>query len=210
MRDRRYHAPVIADRDSGPPSPRSTKPRRTAAPARDARPTDAAVIAEIYNEGIADRIATFETRPRTADEIAAWFDGRHPIVVVAPKDGHGVLGFAATSTYRSRECYAGIAEFSVYVRRSARGQGIGRIAMHALIDAAERAGYWKLVSRVIAENHPSRRLLASVGFREVGVYHRHARLDGRWRDAVIVERLLGEAASADQQDTTAADTAPGG
>ena len=66
--------------------------------------------------------------------------------------------------------------------------------MHALIAAAESAGFWKLVSRVIEENAASRRLLARVGFREVGVYQRHARLDGRWRNAVIVERLLGPAA----------------
>jgi phosphinothricin acetyltransferase len=168
--------------------------------ARAARPSDAADIAEIYNEGIADRIATFETRPRTPDEIAAWFDGRHPIVVVeGGADSAGVLGFGATSTYRARECYAGIAEFSVYVRRAARGHGVGRVAMLALIDAAERLGYWKLVSRVIAENVASRRLLGSVGFREVGVYRRHARLDGRWRDAVIVERLLGDAAADDDE-----------
>ena len=65
--------------------------------------------------------------------------------------------------------------------------------MEALISAAEVAGYWKLVSRVMVENEVSRRLLGSVGFREVGIYHRHARLDGVWRDVVIVERLLGPA-----------------
>lgn len=193
---------MIADNDPGPPDRGSREPGGAAPAARPARPADAAAIAEIYNEGIADRIATFETRPRTPDEIEAWFDGRHPIVVVDGGDDREVLGFAATSTYRARDCYAGIAEFSVYVRRSARGGGVGRVAMLALIDAAERSGYWKLVSRVIAENDPSRRLLASVGFREVGTYRRHARLDGRWRDAVIVERLLGEAASRD-------DDAPG-
>jgi len=66
--------------------------------------------------------------------------------------------------------------------------------MEALIGAAEAAGFWKLVSRVIAENHASRGLLRALGFREVGTYERHAKLDGHWRDAVIVEKLLGEAA----------------
>jgi phosphinothricin acetyltransferase len=161
--------------------------------ARQASPIDAPAITRIYNEGIEDRLGTFETRRRTVDEVAAWFDGRHPIVVV--ESPAGVVAFASTSTYRPRECYAGIAEFSVYVERASRGQGAGRLAMTALIDAAARAGLWKLVSRVFVENVASRRLLASAGFREVGVYQHHARLDGRWRDVVIVERLLLEAPS---------------
>ncbi len=83
-----------------------------------------------------------------------------------------------------------IAEFSVYVSRAARGQGAGRQAMQALITAAEDAGFWKLVSRVFPENTASRKLLHSVGLREVGIYEQHAQLDGVWRDVVIVERLL--------------------
>ena len=157
--------------------------------ARAAAPGDATAIARIYNEGIADRVATFETRPRTADEIAAWFDGAHPIVVVE-EDGGEVVAFAATSGYRPRACYAGIAEFSVYVARPARGRGAGRLAMAALIEAAEEAGFHKLLSRVFPENAPSRALLRALGFREVGLYEKHGRLDGVWRDVVIVERLL--------------------
>lgn len=159
---------------------------------RLATPADAAAIARIYNEGIADRTATFETRLRTPDDILAWFDAVHPIVV-AERDGE-VVAFADTSAYRSRECYAGVAEFNVYVARGHRRQGAGREVMAALVEAAEAAGLWKLLSRVFVENAASRGLLASVGFREVGVYRRHARLDGDWRDVVIVERLLGEAA----------------
>jgi L-amino acid N-acyltransferase YncA len=159
--------------------------------ARRATPADTTAIREIYNEGIEDRVGTFETRPRTDADVAAWFDGRHPIVVVA--DAAGTIGaFASTSTYRSRDCYAGIAEFSVYVRRAARGHGLGRVAMDALIDEARAAGFWKLVSRVFIENTASRTLLGKVGFREVGIYEKHARLDGRWRDVVVVERLIPE------------------
>jgi phosphinothricin acetyltransferase len=154
---------------------------------------DAASITAIYNQGIEDRVATFETRPRTPAEVRAWFDGRYPIVVV--EDEGEVVAFASASTYRPRECYAGIAEFSVYVSRAARGRRAGRLAMQALIAAATGAGFWKLLSRVFVENEASRRLLRSLGFREVGVYHRHGRLDGQWRDVVIVERLLGEAAT---------------
>ena len=155
---------------------------------RPAAPGDAEAIAAIYNEGIADRIATFETRPRAAADIQAWFDGRHPVVVVA--QGGELVAFASTSTYRSRDCYAGIAEFSVYVARSARRQGAGRMALAALIAAAEAAGFWKLVSRIFVDNTASRALVQSLGFREVGVYEKHGQLDGVWRDVVIVERLL--------------------
>jgi L-amino acid N-acyltransferase YncA len=155
---------------------------------RAATVADAAVIARIYNEGIEDRVATFETRPRTARDVEAWFDGRHPIVVV--EDDAEVIAFAGTSTYRPRDCYAGIAEFSVYTSRASRGRGAGRLAMEALVDAAAAAGFWKLVSRVFVENTPSRALLKSLGFREVGVYERHGQLDGEWRDVVIVERLV--------------------
>jgi L-amino acid N-acyltransferase YncA len=155
---------------------------------RDAAADDAAAIARIYNEGIDDRVATFETRHRTADDVVRWFDGRHPVVVV--DDDGEVIAFAATSTYRPRDCYAGIAEFSVYAARAARGRGAGRMAMEALFAAARDAGFWKLVSRVFVENTASRGLLRAIGFREVGVYERHGKLDGVWRDVVIVEKLL--------------------
>lgn len=156
--------------------------------ARSAVPEDAPAIARIYNQGIEERVATFETRPRAPEEIEAWISGPYPVVVVESRGG--VVAFAAASEYRPRECYAGVAEFSVYVARAARGRGAGRLAMHALIEAVEEDGFWKLVSRVFVENAPSRRLLASLGFREVGVYEKHARLDGVWRDVVIVERLI--------------------
>ncbi|MCZ7567860.1 MAG: arsinothricin resistance N-acetyltransferase ArsN1 [Ardenticatenaceae bacterium] len=156
--------------------------------ARMATLDDAAAIALIYNQGIEDRVATFETRPRSAEDIRAWFDRIHPVVVVEEHDE--VVAFASTSTYRPRACYAGIAEFSVYVARQARGRGAGRLAMQALINAAEHTGFWKLVSCVFVENAPSRILLRSLGFREVGIYEKHGQLDGSWRDVVIVERLI--------------------
>jgi phosphinothricin acetyltransferase len=156
--------------------------------ARLATPDDAAAIAVIYNQGIEDRMATFETRLRSAEDVRAWFDGRHPVVVV--EDGGRVIAFAATSLYRPRACYAGVAEASVYVAREARGRGAGRLALNALCAAAKTAGFWKLVSRVFPENAASRALLRSAGWREVGVYEKHAQLDGVWRDVVIVERLL--------------------
>lgn len=157
--------------------------------ARDAAVADFSAIARIYNEGIDDRVATFETRHRTADDLVQWLDGCHPVVVVED-DAGDVIAFAATSIYRPRDCYAGIAEFSVYASRAARGRGAGRLAMESLFTAARDAGFWKLVSRVFVENEASRGLLRKVGFREVGVYERHGQLDGVWRDVVIVEKLL--------------------
>jgi phosphinothricin acetyltransferase len=156
--------------------------------ARAAITSDAPAIADIYNQGIEEGMATFETRPRTAADIEQWLGGRFPVIVV--EDGGQIIAFASTSSYRQRECYAGIAEFSVYTARVERGRGAGRLAMEALIERAAAAGFWKLVSRVFVENAPSRALLKAVGFREVGIYLRHARLRGVWRDVVIVERLL--------------------
>ena len=156
---------------------------------RVAAPADAAAIVTIYNQGIEDRVATFETRLRTPQEVEQWFDSTHPIVVLET-DQRQVIAFASTSVYRPRPCYAGIAEFSVYVERSWRGHGAGRLALKGLLQEAEKAGFWKLVSRVFVENTASRALLCRLGFREVGVYEKHAQLDGVWRDVVIVERLL--------------------
>jgi len=109
--------------------------------------------------------------------------------VVVEEEG-AVISFANMSAYSTRECYSGVAEFSVYTASEARGRGAGTLAMKALMEAAEETGFWKLVSRVFVENTPSRELLLSLGFREVGVHEKHARLDGVWRDVVVVERLI--------------------
>ena len=161
---------------------------------RTAKIADAAAIAEIYNQGIADRIATFETEPRSARDIAEWFTGEH-LAVVAETGETGLIAFAASFPYSSRPCYRGIGEFSVYVRRDYRGHGAGRAALAALIEAATARGMHKLTSRVFPENAASRALLKGLGFEEIGIHRRHGQLDGRWRDCVIVERLLGKSAT---------------
>ena len=161
--------------------------------ARAATPADAAAIAAIYNEGIADRIATFETEPRSATDIAGWFTGEHLVVVVETGET-GPVAFAASFPYSSRPCYRGIGEFSIYVRRNHRGRGAGRAALAALIETATARGMHKLTSRVFPENTASRALLKGLGFEEIGIHRRHGQLDGRWRDCVIVERLLGKGA----------------
>ena len=161
---------------------------------RLATPADASVIARIYNEGVEDRLATFETDPRTSDHVAGWFAKGFPVVVVED-DGGEVVAWASAPPYRPhRGVYDGVGECSVYVARASRRQGAGAAALAALIDECESRGYWKLVGRVFPENTPSLAMCRSAGFREVGVYRRHARLDGEWRDCVIVERLLGDGA----------------
>jgi phosphinothricin acetyltransferase len=164
---------------------------------RLATPADAAVIAAIYNEGIADRIATFETEPRTPEQLTTQLidkGDRFP-TVVAEREGR-VVGWASAGPYRSRPAYSGVAEHSVYVARAARGTGAGRAALEALCRAYAERGFWKIVSRIFPENTASLILHERCGFRVVGVYRRHGKLDGQWRDCVIVERLLDETAPA--------------
>ena len=159
---------------------------------RPAAEDDAVAVARIYNQGIADRGATFETEPRSAGDMRARIGdvGRFPILVA---DESGVvIGWAGLSAYRPRACYEGIGEFSIYLERAARGRGVGRQLLDALVAAARDRGYWKLVSRVFPFNTASRALCRTCGFREVGVYEKHARLDGQWTDVVIVERLIPE------------------
>jgi phosphinothricin acetyltransferase len=155
---------------------------------------DAGAIARIYNDGIADRIATFETEPRSAQQIQATLQDkgdRFPTVVVE-SDGE-VVAWASAGAYRARPAYAGVAEHSVYVARSARGSGAGRVALEALCRTYAERGFWKIVSRIFPENTASLALHERCGFRVVGVYRRHGKLEDAWRDCVIVERLLEEA-----------------
>jgi L-amino acid N-acyltransferase YncA len=159
---------------------------------RPATADDATAVAAIYNEGIEDRLATFETRPRDAGDVAAWLDEGLPFLVATA--GGEVAGWARVSPYSDRCVYEGVGEHGVYVARAARGGGVGRRLLAALCDEAERAGIYKLTSRVFTDNAASRAAHVAAGFEEVGVQRRHGRLDGRWKDCVLVERLLGEAA----------------
>ena len=171
----------------------SGPPVRPAPTVRPARPADAEAAAGIHNQGIAERGATFETEPRTAAHLANRIreDPRRLPVLVAEEAG-GIVGWASIGRYRDRACYAGVGEFSVYVHRDARGRGVGRLLLARLIEEARDRGYWKLVSRVFPFNTASLALCRALGFREVGTYERHGRLDGRWLDVVIVERLIPE------------------
>ncbi len=150
---------------------------------------DAGAICAIYNQGIEERIATFETALRTPADLAHWFEPGALPVVVADEDGV-IAGFASSSAYSSRACYSGIREFSIYIERNWRGRGLSRRLLEALSDATRQTGGWKLTSRIFPENVASLEACRAAGFRVVGTHLRHARLDGVWRDVVTVEKLL--------------------
>jgi L-amino acid N-acyltransferase YncA len=162
---------------------------------RPAEPADADAIAALYNVGIAERQATFETRPREPAEVLAWFEPGLPFVVAEDEQGR-VVGFARVSPYSDRCVYSGVGEHGVYVGSEARGRGLGRALLEALAIESERHGLYKLTSRVFTTNEASRAAHRAAGFVEVGIQRRHGRLDGEWKDCVVVERLLGEAAAA--------------
>jgi L-amino acid N-acyltransferase YncA len=158
---------------------------------RGALPIDAPAIAAIYNQGIRERAATFETTLRRAEDMLERIKAaaRFP-VLVAVDSNDVVLGWAALSPYRARACHAGIAELSVYLDSKARGRGAGKHLLNELIESAAKLGYWKLLSRAFPFNSVSRALCRSCGFREVGTYEKHAKLGDSWFDVVIVERLI--------------------
>jgi phosphinothricin acetyltransferase len=158
---------------------------------RPALHTDAPAIAGIYNQGIVERSSTFETTLRSAKDMIERITAaaRFP-VLVAVDSNDVVLGWAGLGAYRTRPCYSGVAEFSIYIDAQARGQGAGKLLLNGLIQEASMRGYWKLLSRVFPFNAASRALCRSCGFREVGIYEKHAKLDGSWLDVVIVERLI--------------------
>lgn len=154
---------------------------------RDMTPVDWPAVERIYAEGIASRMATFETAtPSWGD-----WDAGHLATprLVAESDGR-MLGWAALSPVSRRTAYRGVAEVSVYVAAHARRRGVGRALLEALMARADAAGLWTLQATIFAENAPSIRLHEAMGFRLVGRRERIARLDERWRDTVVYERRL--------------------
>lgn len=161
---------------------------------RDARSKDAEALALIYNQGIEDRIATFETDMRDAKERQAWLgehDASHPVIVAEDETGQ-VVGWASIAPISERSCYWGVGEYSVYIRRDSRGAGVGTSLLGALVDRARSLGYWKLIARVFTFNETTIRLAKRYGFREVGVLQKHGKLDGKWLDVLEMERLFPE------------------
>ncbi len=155
---------------------------------RAAEPGDAAAVAEIFNQGVEDRVATFETRLAGPEDAGRWIEG--DLLVVAERDG-ALVGWAKASPYADRHAYYdGVREATLYVERGARRTGIGRRLLAALADAATEAGAHKLVGKIFTSNEPSIAMVDGLGWREVGVHERHGALDGEWKDVLVVEKLL--------------------
>jgi L-amino acid N-acyltransferase YncA len=155
---------------------------------RPAERADAERVAVIFNEGVEDRVATFETRSADAETAIRWID--HDLVVVAERGG-AIVGWAKASPYSdAHHYYDGVREATLYVERGARRTGVGRALLEALAGAAGEAGAHKLVAKIFTDNEPSIAMIAGLGWREVGVHRRHGRLDGEWKDVLVVERLL--------------------
>ena len=160
---------------------------------RPAQPGDAGAIAAILNQGIDDRIATFETQRADAEQCEGRIVSGEELILVTEEDGR-VVATAIAGAYTDRHhYYAGVREATMYVERVSRGRGIGMALLNALADAAEQQGAYKLVGRIFTTNERSIELVQRCGFRQVGVHLRHGRLDGEWKDVLVVERLLGEA-----------------
>jgi L-amino acid N-acyltransferase YncA len=157
---------------------------------RPAGEPDTQAIADIYNEGIATRLATFETEPRTAADVQAWLVAGERLPVLVADEGDAVLGWARILAYSDRPVYEGVGEVSVYVAEHARGRGLGRALLEELQRNATELGYWKLVGKLFTANAASAGMVRSCGWREVGMHHKHSRLDGEWRDVLLVERVL--------------------
>ena len=159
---------------------------------RPATTADADAMARIYNTGIAERAATFETRTKAPEELAALIEAGF-LALVAERDGQ-VVAFVKVSPYDdASHYYSNIGEATMYVDPAARRSGVGRALMEAVAGAAEERGYYKLVGKIFSSNAPSIAMVKACGWREVGTHRRHGRLDGEWKDVVVVERLLGDA-----------------
>ena len=158
---------------------------------RPATASDAAAITRIYNEGIADRVATLETSLRTPAERLEWLaarSARHPVVVA--EAGGEIVGWASLNSFNPREAYDQVADFSVYVARASRGQGVGTQLLDRLVELARSLDYHKMVLAALAHNAAGVALYTRAGFAHVGVYREQGQLDGRWVDVVVMEKLL--------------------
>jgi phosphinothricin acetyltransferase len=151
-------------------------------------PADAERVAEIFNQGVDDRVATFETNLAGPGDAARWIE--NDLVVVGERDG-GLVGWAKASPYAdNHHYYDGVRESTLYVERAARRTGVGRRLLDALADAAAQDGAHKLVGKIFTSNEASIAMVGLLGWRQVGVHERHGMLDGEWKDVLVVEKLL--------------------
>ena len=142
-------------------------------------------VAAIYREGIATGHATFET---VVPSFEQWDQSHLPLARLIARHGEVIAGWAALSPVSRRQVYAGVAEVSVYIAATARGSGVGKRLLEALIDESERHGIWTLQAGIFPENNASIALHRACGFREVGRRERIGKMEGVWRDTILMER----------------------
>ena len=156
---------------------------------RAAHGGDAEAIATVYNQGVEERVATFQPEPVAPAAFSERVEAGELFLVA--EEGTDVVGVAWVSDYDpAHDYYAGVGEVTLYVERASRRAGTGRMLLEAIGTQAASAGRHKLVAKIFASNEPSLALFESSGYRQVGVHHRHGRLDEEWKDVVVVERLL--------------------
>ena len=158
---------------------------------RPAVVTDVEAIRGIYNEGIEDRCATLESEPHDAAQIATWWashDDRY-VVTVCEDNGAAIVAWASLNRFSHRCAHNAIADVSIYVARSRRGIGIGKVLLADILERARRS-FRKVALHALNDNVAGKRLYSSLGFREVGVFRQHGELDGRLVDVVAMEKLL--------------------
>ncbi len=145
-------------------------------------------VREIYAEGIATRLATFETEAPPVEALREkWLPGHRWVAELADAPGE-VVGWTGVTPVSSRACYAGVGETSVYVAAGLRGRGVGRALLHRQVTEADAGGLWTLQTAIFPENRASLALHRSAGYVTLAVRSRIARLDGEWRDTVLMER----------------------
>jgi phosphinothricin acetyltransferase len=142
-------------------------------------------VCSIYMEGILSGNSTFETEAPSWEE---WDRNHLPFARLSARAEEGLVAWAALSPVSQRACYAGVAEVSIYVATMVRGQGIGRSLLREVIRQSEPSGIWTLQGSIFPENVASLRMCVANGFRQVGRRKHIAKLNGLWRDTVLVER----------------------
>ncbi len=156
--------------------------------------SDIEQITDIYNQGIQDRIATLEANTKSVGEMVEWLSSRSPRhkVLVMEDEKKSIKGWASLNVFNTRECYQGVADLSIYIRREERGKGLGKQLLLALMEVARQVGFYKMVLTTLAVNSTGHRLYYSVGFRKVGTYVKQGMLDGKWVDVHVMEKFLLE------------------
>lgn len=152
---------------------------------RELQDSDWNEIATIYRLGIEGKMATFET---TVPEKDAWFSSGIAGTFIGIEENQRLLGYAKLLPVSTRPCYKGVGEVTIYLHPAAAGKGIGSRLLKELVDRSEKLGFWTLKASIFPENVASLRIHEKYGFRQVGRHEKIAKLDGEWRDTVLLER----------------------